>query len=282
MPKKDFSKKIKQSIDESVPESVFGKEDKYRPTSRGAIKGTKGLKGARTIPIKSIKPDPDQPRKIFNKDSLNELAESIKAHGVLQPISVEYLPTDDLYKIIAGERRLQASKIAGLNDVPCIIHEEIESNKRTALQLVENLQREDLNAIDKARALLDYKNNVGSWEEVEKLTGLSTRRRQQFVAILKLPEEIQSKIISLGSASKKKEFTEKHARALLALKKHPGEQKELFDLILNSKNPLPSREAMEKAKELKGEPVFNTLVIKYSSIKELIERLEQELNKLKS
>jgi ParB family chromosome partitioning protein len=265
-----------------VPESVFGKEDKDRPTSRGAMQGTKGLKGARTIPIKNIKPDPDQPRKTFNKDSINELAESIKAHGVLQPISVEYLPTDDCYKIIAGERRFQASKVAGLNEIPCVIHEEIESNKRKALQLVENLQREDLNAIDKARALLDYKNDVGSWEEVERLTGLSTRRRQQFIAILKLPEEIQSKVISLGGKLKNKEFTEKHARALLALKKYPGKQKELFDLILNSKNPLPSREAMEKAKEFKGKPAFNTLVIRYSSIKELIEKLEQELIKLKS
>lgn len=282
MSKKDFSKSVKRTIDESVPESIFDKEVKDRATSRGAIKGTKGLKGARTIPLNKLKPDPYQPRKTFNKDSLNELAESIKTHGVLQPITVEYLSAEDTYKIISGERRFHASKLAGLEEIPCIIREEIESNKRKALQLVENLQREDLSAIEKARALIDYKNDVGSWEEVERLTGISTRRRQQFIAILKLPEEIQSKVVSLGNKPKKNNFTEKHARALLSLRKNPEKQKELFELIVNSKNPLPSIEALEKAKEFKGRPAFKTLVIKYSSKEELIKKLKQELNRLKS
>jgi ParB family chromosome partitioning protein len=282
MSKKDFLKSVRKTIDQSVPESVFGREDQERATSREAIKGTKGLKGARTILIDKIKPDPDQPRKTFIEDSINELAASIKAHGVLQPITVEYLSVEDTYKIIAGERRFLASKVAGLSEIPCVIREELDGNKRKALQLVENLQREDLRAIDKARALLDYKNDVGSWEEVERLTGLSTRRRQQFIAILKLPDEIQSKIVSLGGDTKKKVFTEKHARALLSLKKNPEKQKELFELIVDAKNPLASREVIEKAKEFKGKLTQKTLVIRYSTKKELIEKLEQELSRLRS
>jgi ParB family chromosome partitioning protein len=88
-----------------------------------------------------------------------------------------------------------------------VIHEDIETNKRLALQLIENLHREDLNAIDKARALIAFKDIVGSWEEADRLTGLSVRRRQQFTAILKLPEEIQSEIVAIGRDPQNINFT---------------------------------------------------------------------------
>ena len=281
MSKKDFSQRIKETVQENVPQDAFAKNDQEQSTSRWAIKGTKGLKGARSISIAKIHPDPDQPRKIFYENSINELADSIKAHGVLQPITVEYLPSEGTYKIIAGERRFQASKIVGLTEIPCVIHEEVENNKRRALQLVENLQREDLSPIDKARAILIFKDLVGSWEEVDRLTGLSTRRRQQFTALLKLPTEIQAEITDLGRGPKKVNFTEKHARALLVLKKYPEKQKELFRLVVDPNNPLPSNEALEKAKEFKGNPTHQTLIIKYTSKEELINKLEQELEKLK-
>jgi ParB family chromosome partitioning protein len=281
MSKKDFSESVKKTIEEPIPEGAFeiGKRDVS--TSGQVIRETKGLKGARVIDIEKIQPDPHQPRKSLSEDSLKELAESIKAHGILQPVSVEHIPNDGLYKIIAGERRFQAAKLAGLTEIPCVVLEEVATNRRKAIQLVENLQREDLSPVDKARGILEFKELVGSWEEVDRLTGLSPRRRQQFTALLKLPDEIQKDIISSGRRPAKAEITEKHARALLALRKEPERQKELFELMTHSKKPLTGDEAVLKAREFKGEPVQRVLSIRYTSEEDLIHKLETELRKLK-
>lgn len=281
MSKKDFSESIKKTIEEPIPEGVFDIGKRDVSTSGQVIRETKGLKGARVIGIEKIHPDPHQPRKNISEDSLKELAESIKAHGILQPISVEHIPNDGIYKIIAGERRFQAARLAGLTEIPCVILEEVGNNKRRAIQLVENLQREDLSPVDKARGILEFKELAGSWEEVDRLTGLSPRRRQQYTALLKLPDEIQRDIISSGRRPAKTEITEKHARALLVLRKSPAKQKELFELMTHSKNPLTGDEALGKAREFKGGPVQKILSIRYTSEEDLIHRLEAELRKLK-
>ena len=280
--KKDFSKNIKKTFDEKIPEDAFGKERSDLGTSRQVIKDTRDLREARYISIEKIQPDPDQPRKAFPEESLKELSESIRVHGILQPVAVEYTGKTGKYKIIVGERRYQAAKLASLKEVPCLILEGVEVNKRKALQLVENLQREDLNPVDKARAIIAFKDLVGTWEKVDELTGLSSRRRQQYTALLKLLDDMQKSIVSMGKGRPKNEFTEFHARALSALKKNPEKQRQLFDLIKESEEPLTGREAIDKAKELKGKPKIKTFTVKYTSKKELIERLEEELKKLKS
>ena len=99
------------------------------------------------LKVSEIEPNKDQPRRIFDEDSLNELAESIKKYGVIQPIIVS--KKDDYYQIVAGERRWRASKIAGVTEIPAIVRENDEQKNRE-IALIENIQREDLNPIEKA------------------------------------------------------------------------------------------------------------------------------------
>ena len=282
MPKQN---KLKEKVAETL-KPLDGVDDfdmaKEPRTSAAGFKGTTRISGARVIPIDKVKPDPNQPRKSFPEDSLKDLADSIKAHGILQPITAEYLEKEDSYKIIVGERRYQAAKLVGLKEIPCLIQEGIEENTRSAVQLVENLQREDLSPVEKARAIIAFKGQVGSWEKVDELTGLSPRRRQHYTAILKLPEEIQNTIVSTGRKPAKTDITEKHARALLALKKDPEKQKKLFELMLDKKNPLSGDQAVDQAKRLKGKPQVMTFVVRYSSKEDLIQKLEEEIERLKA
>lgn len=281
MPRKN---KLKEKVSETL-KPIEGVDDfelyKEPKSSASGLKGTSRISGARIIPIDKVKPDPDQPRKFFHEDSLKELAGSIRAHGILQPITVEYIEDEASYKIIVGERRYQAAKLIGLKDIPCLIQEGIEENSRKAVQLVENLQREDLGPVEKARAIIAFKDLVGSWKKVDEFTGLSARRRQQYTAILKLPEDIQKTIVSKGKKPSKTDVTEKHARALLALKKEPEMQKKLFELIQDKKKPLSGDQALEKAKQFKGKPEVMSFVIKYSSEEELIQKLEEALERLR-
>jgi len=114
---------------------------------KGIREGTKGISGARIIDLERIKSDPDQPRKTWDKKKLNELAVSIEKHGVLQPITVEYIEEEDYFKVINGERRYRASKIAGLEEIPCIIRN-IDQKIKLIHQLIENIQRQDLPPIE--------------------------------------------------------------------------------------------------------------------------------------
>ena len=280
MPKKNFTSSIQKTFEEGGPEEFFDRGEREPSTSRQIITGTKGLKGARLISIGKINPDPDQPRKNFPKGPLQELAESIRSHGILNPITVEYMEADGLYKIIAGERRYQAAKLAEFPELPCIILERVENDRRKALQLVENLQREDLSPIDKARAILEFKGLVRTWEEVDRFTGLSPRRRQQYTALLKLPDDMQEEIVSLGRRPSSSQITEKHARALLLLKGDEEKQRDMFERMKGGDHPLTGDQALERAKELKGKPKQMSLTIRYGSREELIRKLEEQLRKL--
>jgi len=123
MSKKDkFKSTIQSTVGAPVPDMI--------PEERGVDhlrEGTRRIKNARIIDIDKITPDPDQPRKTFPQESLIELSNSIKEHGVLQPITVEYIEAEDYYKIISGERRFHASKIAGLTTMPCIVYDGVDS-----------------------------------------------------------------------------------------------------------------------------------------------------------
>lgn len=117
----------------------------------GIRQRTMPLTEARLIPIRQIKPDPNQPRKNISEKTLKELAQSIREHGLLQPISVEYIPKDKYFKIINGRRRWEACMIAKVKDVPSIVKNTgLDSKERLEQQLVENVQREDLSAIEEA------------------------------------------------------------------------------------------------------------------------------------
>ncbi len=254
---------------------------------RAEVEGTKRLKNAKLIPLNRIKPDPDQPRKSFDQEKLTELANSIKEHGVLQPISVDFVQDngDGFYKIISGERRYQASVSLGLEEIPCIVQSDVSAQKRYAQQLIENIQREDLSPIDKATAILEYKEKMGPeavWADVERTVGISEKRRKQFISLLNLPDNIQKDIVATGRKPSKNQITEKHARALLLLNSYPEKQLELFELIKSSPDPITGDSAISKAKEIKGKKSIHHFSVAYKNERELLEKLEEKVKELKT
>ena len=160
------------------------------------------------ININQVEPDREQPRKTFNEDELNDLADSIKAHGIFQPLLVQ--KKDDYYEIVAGERRWRAAKIAELKEVPCIVREFTEQEKVT-IQLIENIQREDLNPIDEALA---YRRLIDEFhmkqDEVAESVGKNRTTITNSMRLLNLADEIQEMLVD-------ERLTPGHARALLSI-----------------------------------------------------------------
>lgn len=169
-----------------------------------------------SLPIEDIKTNPFQPRKIFTKETLNELSESIREYGVLQPISVRKLP-GGTYELIAGERRLRASKLADMKYIPAIIYE-FDDDDSAVIALIENLQRESLSFLEEAEAYYCLVMDHGiTQEQLAQKVGKSQSTIANKVRLLKLPALVQ-KIIHDNN------LTERHARALLRL---PDEQLQL-------------------------------------------------------
>lgn len=162
--------------------------------------------------ISEIEPNPDQPRKNFDQDALAQLAGSISVHGLIQPIVVRPSKSEGYYEIIAGERRWRAAKMAGLSEVP-VIQMDIDDKKAAQIALIENIQREDLNAIEEAEAysaLIDEHDMTQ--EELAGQVGKSRSAIANSMRLLELPESV----IALVKDSK---LSAGHARALLGLKK---------------------------------------------------------------
>ena len=167
----------------------------------------------REIDINRILPNAQQPRKNFDEEGLNELADSIRAHGVIQPIVVQPLP-DSFFQIIAGERRWRASQRAGLLRMPAVIRE-IGTDSSLEIALIENLQREDLNPIEEAQAFEKLIVDLGlTQEEVAIRVGKSRATITNMLRILRLPAEVQ---LWIGE----NKLTTGHAKALLSLSE-PG------------------------------------------------------------
>lgn len=175
------------------------------------------------IPIEAIRPNPYQPRKDFNKKALDELSQSIKTYGLIQPISVRKIH-DDSYELVAGERRLRASKMADLDEVPVIIldYRDIDS---AMVALIENLQREDLNFIEEAEGFSNLIKDHGFTQSqlAEKL-GKSQSTIANKLRILKLPDDIKRIILDTN-------LTERHARALLRIPDDKLKRKVLDEIL---------------------------------------------------
>lgn len=160
------------------------------------------------IPIKKIKRNPHQPRKIFNEDELQELASSIKSVGLIQPITVR--TTGDYFELISGERRLLASQKAGLDEIPSVIIE-ADNNNSAIMALVENLQRKDLNFIEEANAFKKLIENHGlKQKEIAEQVGKSQSTISNKLRVLNLSQEVLDQASAYG-------LTERHCRALLKL-----------------------------------------------------------------
>ena len=161
-----------------------------------------------SLPIDSIEVSPYQPRVFFEESTLRSLAESIRRSGVLQPLTVE--KKDGRYRLIAGERRLRAAKMAGLSRVPCLLREETEENA-ALLALTENLQREDLHYLEEAAAIGRYIRNFSlTQEEAAARLGLSQSAVANKLRLLRLSREVQRRLVDYS-------LSERHARALLRL-----------------------------------------------------------------
>lgn len=175
------------------------------------------------VPLNELRSNPYQPRKVFNQEALEELASSIKEHGVFQPIIVK--KSIKGYEIIAGERRVKASQMAGLTEIPAIVRD-FNDTQMMEIALLENLQREDLTAIEEAQAYKKLKETLDlTQEELAKRLGKSRSHITNMLGLLNLPENIQedinSKKISMG-----------HARVLSKLDSEE-QQNELEDIIIN-------------------------------------------------
>jgi ParB family chromosome partitioning protein len=209
------------------------------------------------LEVERIKPNPFQPRKEFDELALKSLAESIRQYGVLQPLTVtkkEYeKPGEGItveYELIAGERRLRASKIAGLLQVPCLIRTTQDTDvMKLEMAIIENLQREDLNPVDRAKAFRELSDKFGL-KHVD--IGLKVGKSREYVSntlrILNLPEEMLN-ALTAG------EIVEGHTRPLLMLADRPEEQKTLFHEItakrlnVRDSEQIARRIALERARK---------------------------------
>ena len=174
------------------------------------------------LPPRSIRPNPSQPRKIFREDALEELADSIRRHGILQPLSVRRV--GNTYELIAGERRLRAAQLAGLTEIPCIIMNMTDKESGMAA-MVENLQRQDLDFIEEARGIsLLMESWSMSQEQAARLLGKSQSAIANKLRLLRHSPQVLSALREGG-------LTERHARALLKLPTEPQKMAAIANIV---------------------------------------------------
>jgi len=220
-------------------------------------------RGLVNISIERLTPNPNQPRKTFYEETITELAESIREQGLLSPIIVR--PDGNKYQIIAGERRYKAAQQAGLKEVPALI-KKVSDGEARIISLIENIQREDLNDIDRASALRELKVNLGlPWEKLAQKLGLTKQRVLDLVGLLDLPEEIKEDI-------RQKKLTEKHGRALRQLLDRAEVLRDVFNFLRKEK--LTGDESLELVRVVKGKPGF-TIEESYNQWKESEPKKEQ-------
>ncbi|HPR24472.1 MAG TPA: ParB/RepB/Spo0J family partition protein [Bacillota bacterium] len=199
-------------------------------------------RGIEYIDINNIKPNRNQPRKVFSEEKINELADSIKEHGVIQPLIVR--TAESGYELVAGERRWRAARTAGLKEVPCILRK-LTEEENMLLAVVENMQREDLNPIEEAEGLGNMIEAFGlTQEQISKSVGKSRPYITNALRLLKLPDEIKE-MISSGKIS------QGHGRVLLSV----SDRKKQFDLakrIVKEDLSVRVTEALAEEKKEKG------------------------------
>ncbi|SHH77221.1 chromosome partitioning protein, ParB family [Caloranaerobacter azorensis DSM 13643] len=191
------------------------------------------------IDVSLIQPSKEQPRRKFTLDSLNELAESIKVHGLIQPIIVRKI--DDRYEVVAGERRLRAAKIAGFKQIPCIV-KDFENRKSAEVALVENIQRKDLNPIEEAIAYKRLMENYNlTQDEISIVVGKSRPYITNTLRLLNLSQQVIDFILE-------NKLTSGHGRALLQINDSNIQIKIAKEII---EKKLSVRETEKLIKELK-------------------------------
>ena len=232
---------------------------------------TQGSSNLNEIPISQIEPNPDQPRREFDPEAMEELAGSIKTMGIIAPITLRQVSPDH-YQIIAGERRWRASQMAGLTTIPAYIR---TANDESVMELalVENIQREDLNAIEIALAYEHLAETSGmTQEKISERVGKSRTAVTNYMRLLKLPAQIQM-------ALKNREIDMGHARALLSLES-PSMQLKLFRDV--QKNQYSVRKVEEMVQMLKSGENVQTAKKKIVAQTQLPDEVGQLKDKLSS
>src|SRR5438876_2374925 len=194
--------------------------------------------GLAQVPIDQIQPNPYQPRRTFNEASIDELARSVREHGIVQPLVV--MRAGDKYKLIAGERRFRAAQKAGLATVPVVVKDSLKSGDALQIALVENIQREDLNPMEEANAYHQLHDEFGmTQEEIARRVGKERSTVANFLRLLRLPEPVKQ-LLASGQLSMG------HARALLSLDS-PKKQQQLADGIVRNSLNVRQAEMMASA-----------------------------------
>lgn len=228
------------------------------------------------IEIEKIVPNPYQPRREFDQDRLKELSDSIRQYGVLQPLVVSRKETvlEDggvkvEYELIAGERRLRASKLAGLTQVPVVVRTGDDSRAKLELAIIENLQREDLNSVERAQSFQRLADEFKlTWADVGRKVGKSREYVSNTVRILMLPQDILD-------ALSKRQISEGHTRPLLMLIDRPQEQMTLFKEMMVRK--MTVREAEQIARRIAFEKVRKKDLFMTPEVVDMEEKLAETL-----
>ncbi len=222
-------------------EELFSSEVLDFDTFENNIMETATENDIKEIPVSEIRPNPYQPRKTFNEEALNELAESIKNYGIFQPIIVK--KSIKGYDLIAGERRLRASKLAGLSKIPAIVKDFTDDEMRE-ISLLENIQRENLTAIELAWAYKGIIDNLDiRQEDLAKKIGKSRSHITNTLGLLNLPEDVQKMILN-------GEISMGHARVLSKMEDEE-EVSELADKIVKENMSVHSLEEISKNQNIK-------------------------------
>ena len=258
-----------KGLDSLIPNALGETKTKKETTVKSKTETTEGKEPQTLVKITKVEPNREQPRKNFDEDALQELADSIKQFGLLQPILVQ--DRKDYYEIIAGERRWRAAKLAGLKEVPVIIRNYTEQ-EIVEISLIENIQREDLNPIEEAQA---YKRLLTEFhlkqDEVAERVSKSRAAVTNSIRLLKLNEEVQRMVVD-------EMISTGHARALLAVE-NPEEQYTLAQRIFDEKLSVRDVEKLVKNLHKPAKPKKvddKTMQVIYQDIEE---KLKQKLGR---
>ena len=257
-----------KGLDSLIPTNVMMESEVKHATVSTASSAEEEKDGTLMVKLSKVEPNREQPRKNFDEDSLQELAESLKQFGMLQPILVQN--RGDYYEIIAGERRWRAAKIAGLKEVPVIVRE-LTDQEIVEISLIENIQREDLNPIEEAQA---YKRLLTEFhlkqDEVAERVSKSRTAVTNSMRLLKLCDEVQKMVvddmISTG-----------HARALISIE-DPEEQYLIAQKIFDEKLSVREVEMLVKDLHKPPKPPKEENKTLQAIYQEISERLKQSLS----
>lgn len=224
------------------------------------------------VPLEKIEANPQQPRKIFKDEGMEELTGSIKEYGVLQPIILK--DEKERYTIIAGERRYRAAQLAGLEKIPAII-KTMETKEAALIALVENVQREDLNFLEEARA---YKKLMDDFNLTQGEIAEKVNKRQSTISnkirVLSLPEDIQEQLVD-------NRLTERHARALLKLKDDEDRKQVMERIVANGLNVKQTEKLIEDVLTKKEEALRKRRKVNYISYKIYLNTIRKAFNQIK-